>query len=119
MILITEARYSGVYEGGPWAAFAVASVQAVPSEAFGADTVAVNWWSAPTVPVGVGDTPNGALGRLEFYLDRDQKGSQAGLFALGDQVTVARPTPDAWYGAGVGAVREVEFRPILPHVGGL
>jgi hypothetical protein len=119
VVVITETRYSGMYEGGSWAAFSVSDFTSVPTAAFGADADAVHWWSQPSVPVGVGDTPNEALRHLAFLLARDRDGERTGYFAEGDRVRVARGTPDGWYADGVGVVRAVEFREARPYVGGL
>jgi hypothetical protein len=69
--------------------------------------------------VGVGDSPNEALARLEFLTARDHGGKEDSYFALGDLVRTASCTPRDWYGDGVGVVRAVEFRPLRPYVGGL
>lgn len=119
VIVILETRYGGVYEGGSWAAFSVSSHEAVPEDAFGGDPEACGWWGNPTVPVGVGDSPNEALARLEFLMARDRGGKEDSYFAVGDLVRTARCTPSDWYGDGVGIVRAVEFRPLRPYVGGL
>lgn len=119
MIVITETRYGGVYEGGPWAAFSVSDLAAVPGDAFSGDPFASGWWDAPSVPVGVGDSPDEALERLRFLLARDQEQDTTGYFNPGDQVEVARCSPSDWYGHGVGVVRCVEFRSSLQHEGGL
>jgi hypothetical protein len=119
MTVITETRYGGVYEGGSWAAFAVSEPASVPSEAFGGDEVAARWWDAPTVPVGLGDSPGEALGRLRFLVARDRKQDEGGYFQVGQTVQVARCAPSDWYSGDVGTVRSVEFRRSKPYVGGL
>ena len=119
MIVITETRYGGVYEGGPWAAFSASDLAAVPDDAFSGDPFASNWWDAPSVPVGVGDSPDEALERLTFMLARDQGQETNGYFNPDDQVEVANCTPDEWYGNGVGVVRCAESRPSPQYYGGL
>ena len=120
VIVITETRYGGVYEGGPWAAFSVSGLDAVPDDAFSSgDPFASGWWDAPSVPVGVGDSPDQALERLRFLLARDQGQETTGYLNPDDQVEVASCAPDEWYGVGVGVVRGVEFRPSLQYDGGL
>lgn len=119
VIVITETRYGGVYEGGPWAAFSVSDVDAIPEEAFSGDAFASGWWGSPTVPVGVGDSPDEALERLRFLVARDRQEEQTGYFAPGERVQVARCTPDEWYGKGIGIVRSVEFQRARPYSGGL
>jgi len=118
VVVIVETRYGGVYEGGPWAAFSVATHDALPADAFGGDPEACGWWGHPTVPVGVGDSPSEALARLEFVMDRDRDGTEVGYFGVGDPVRAAHCTPSDWCGDGVGVVRAVEFRPLRPYVGG-
>jgi hypothetical protein len=117
--VIIETRYGGVYEGGPWAAFGVDDPKQVPDEALGGDPVAAGWWGSPTVPVGVGDSPDEALDRLRFLTDRDRRSEETGFFEVGAEVRVASSTPDCWYGEGIGVVRSYEFRAALPYVGGL
>jgi hypothetical protein len=105
VIVIAETRYGGVYEGGPWAAFAVASTAEVPPDAFSGDIAATDWWDAPTVPVAAEDTPDRALRRLHYLLASDQP-----LFAAGASVRVAPCTPSDWYAQGVGRVIAAELR---------
>ena len=119
MAVIVETRYGGVYEGGLWAAFGVDDPKQVPDEALGGDPVAAGWWVTPTVPVGVGDSPNQALERLSFLIDRDSRHEETGCFEVGAEVRVASPTPDGWYGEGIGIVRSFEYRAAVPYVGGL
>lgn len=119
MIVILETRYGGVYEGGPWAAFSVASPASVPEDAFGGDAIAATWWGAPTMPVGVGDSPDDAHARLEHVLDRDRRQGVEGLFEVGADVRVAATAPSDFRAGEVGRVRSVEFRPIEPFAGGL
>lgn len=58
---ISPTRYSGVYEGGRWAAFRL-SPEHLPGEAFGGDPEASDWWvGAEAAWVGVGASPNGAF----------------------------------------------------------
>lgn len=86
MAVIGETRYGGMYEGGPWAAFDAPAARAnevegeehsvvpgisawhtepaVPPDAFGGDPVAAEWWSGPSVLVGVGDSQEEALDHL-------------------------------------------------------
>lgn len=52
---ITETRYSGVYEGGKWAAFDLWHDE-IPDEAFGDDTECAAWWEDYGDGVGTGDT---------------------------------------------------------------
>ena len=119
MVVITETRYGGVYEGGPWAAFSITAFDVMPDDAFGGDPFALAWWDQPSVPVGVGDSPDEALDRLRNLMQRDREHLQTGLFAVGDAVRVARCTPDEWYGSGTGTVHSVEYRPCRPYAGGL
>jgi hypothetical protein len=119
MTVITETRYGGVYEGGPWAAFGVESPASVPTEAFGGDPCAVDWWDNPTVPVGVGTTPDASFARLRALQDRDRDGLGRPLFDRGERVSVVRCVPSDWYRAGEGTVVELEHRPSRPFVGGL
>ncbi len=119
MIVITETRYGGVYEGGPWAAFSITAFDAIPDDAFSGDPFVSGWWEQPSVPVGVGDSPDDALDRLRHLMLRDQEHREAGVFAVGDTVRAAQCTPDDWYGSGNGIVRVVEFHPCRPFAGGL
>lgn len=91
----------------------------MPDEAFSGDAFTARWWGAPTVPVGVGDSPDEALAHLQFLMARDASHSENSYYALGEAVRVAACTPDEWYGEGIGVVRAVEFRPVRPYVGGL
>lgn len=119
VIVITETRYGGVYEGGPWAAFSIGDLAHMPDDAFAGDPFACGWWDEPSVPVGVGDSPDEALDRLRQLMARDQQQCEDGLFASGDPVRVASCTPHEWYGAGTGIVRSVEYKRIAPYAGGL
>jgi hypothetical protein len=119
VVVITETRYGGVYEGGPWAAFSVAGFDSVPGDAFGGDIYANDWWDKPTVPVAAGDSPDQALERLLFLVERDRENSETGRFSPGDSVVIARCTPSDWYSGSIGIVLSVEFRPARPFVGGL
>ena len=119
VVVITETRYGGVYEGGPWAAFSVSRLDSVPGEAFGGDTYALDWWDRPTIPVGAGDSPDEAFARLGLLVERDRASAESGLFSPGDLVLTARCTPDDWYPQTIGTVLSVEFRPCRPYVGGL
>ena len=119
VIVITETRYGGVYEGGPWAAFSLSPPGTPPDEAFSGDTYACDWWDQPTVPVGVGDSPDEALAVLQLLIDRDRNHEEVGCFAPGESVQVARCAPDAWCPQSIGVVQAVEFRPSRPYVGGV
>jgi hypothetical protein len=63
--VITETRYSGVYEGGRWASFpSMDDERMLPEEAFGEDTECIDfWWSEKSLTIGRGETPN------EAYMD--------------------------------------------------
>lgn len=119
VVVIAETRYRGVYEGGPWAAFAVSEIGAIPVDAFAGDPFASGWWDEPSVPVGVGDSPNDALSRLTQLMTRDRDYQETGLFGVGQVVRVAGCTPEEWYGSGNGIVRSVAYRPSRPYTGGL
>lgn len=62
-VTIIATRYTGAYEGGPWAAFNCDPGD-IPDDATGDDTDAFTWWRSPSVPVGVGATPDEALAAL-------------------------------------------------------
>ncbi|RJL23940.1 hypothetical protein D5H75_31375 [Bailinhaonella thermotolerans] len=64
---VRETRYAGVYEGGEWACFPCPAGE-VPGEAFGSDVVASAWWAENGSRVGVGDTPEAAMGDLASRL---------------------------------------------------
>ncbi len=117
--VITQTRYGGIYEGGPWAAFATTDLAFDPGDAFSGDTFALAWWDTPTVPVGVGETPDQALARPQKLIERDRNQAEEGLFAPGDPVLVARCAPDEWKCAEAAIVVSVEWRPCRPFVGGL
>ena len=58
---ITPTRYSGIYEGGRWAAMRL-SPEHLPDSAFGGDPEAYEWWvGAEAAWVGVGGSPNQAF----------------------------------------------------------
>lgn len=57
--IITPARYGGVYEGDIWVALPCYPEE-IPEAAFGDDISCMDWWSNPTIPVGVGNSPNNA-----------------------------------------------------------
>jgi hypothetical protein len=124
VIVIAETRYSGIYEGGPWAGFLVTGpggAPQLPEDAFGGDPAAVDWWWEPTVPVGVGDSPEEALGRLRQLLERDAAKSEDGYFSDGAQVRVADCAPSD-YDLGLdrrGTVISSEFVRTSPSSGGL
>jgi hypothetical protein len=117
--IIIETRYGGVYEGGPWAAFGVSDPRLVPGEAFSGDPLAFEWWDSPTVPVGVGDSPNDSLERLKALVARDRAKSEAGLFTVGERVAIAQCAPDDWRASDTAAVESVEYRHAQPRTGGL
>lgn len=62
-VTIITTRYGGAYEGGSWAAFNC-DPEAIPDDATGCDPEADLWWSRPSLPVGVGSTPDKALAAL-------------------------------------------------------
>lgn len=63
-VTICQARYTGVYEHGLWAAF-LAYPEDIPDEAFSDDITCMNWWTDHREEVGVGDTPNEAYDALK------------------------------------------------------
>lgn len=54
-VTICAVRYTGVYEGGLWAAFA-AYPWDVPEDAFADDMTCAEWWRQHRAEVGVGNT---------------------------------------------------------------
>lgn len=62
-ITIVRTRYSGVYEGGVWAAVAC-EPQDLPEQALGSDVECASWWGERRGEVGVGATPEDALASL-------------------------------------------------------
>ncbi|MDP9069276.1 MAG: hypothetical protein M3N53_13155 [Actinomycetota bacterium] len=113
MAVIGETRYGGIYEGGPWAAFDVSATgadpleggehvvvpgfsawhtqPAVPQEAFGGDSFAIEWWMAgPSVLVGVGDDATQALSHLEHLRRQAEEGvEKVRRYATGLRVGIA------------------------------
>lgn len=69
---ILPARYSGVYEGGQWVAFACEPWE-VPQDAFEDDCTCMAWWRTPTVLVAADHTPDGAHDLLLKALRRVKK----------------------------------------------
>jgi hypothetical protein len=68
-VVIREARYSGVYEGGKWFAIAEYSGESEALEAYihGDDCDALDFWdSEESKMIGVGNTPDEAL--KDLYL---------------------------------------------------
>lgn len=68
-LTIISTRYSGTYEGGRWAAFPLYPEE-LPPEATGDDLDCMDWWSSPTVAVGVALTPDRAVAALDAVIDR-------------------------------------------------
>jgi len=67
LVVIREARYSGVYEGGKWFAIAEYSGESEALEAYihGDDCDALDFWDSEEAKmIGVGDSPNSALADL-------------------------------------------------------
>ena len=64
---IVRDRYGGIYSGGVWVAWPL-SPSDLPTEPSDEDVPCRAFWlehrSAPTVPVGLGDTPDEALSQL-------------------------------------------------------
>ncbi len=70
-ITITQARYSGTYEGGAWVAFNNHAYD-VPTQAFADDITCMTWWdSAASTNVGRGTTPQDAYQNLLERLGED------------------------------------------------
>ncbi len=44
MPTLIKTRYSGTWEGGPWAAFDIESEDELPEDAFAGDIFAAEWW---------------------------------------------------------------------------
>ena len=66
-VIIREARYSGVYEGGKWFAIAEYSGESEALEGYinGDDCDALDFWDSEEAKmIGVGDSPNSALADL-------------------------------------------------------
>ena len=66
-VVIREARYSGVYEGGKWFAIAEYSGESEALEGYinGDDCDALDFWDSEEAKmIGVGDSPNSALADL-------------------------------------------------------
>lgn len=66
-IVIREARYSGVYEGGKWFAIAeyAGESEALENYIHGDDSDALDFWDSDEAKmIGVGDSPNSALADL-------------------------------------------------------
>ena len=59
-IVISQSRYSGVYEGGTW--FCIPNCESIPEDAIGDDCDCADFWmSEKSDLIGVGDTPDLAL----------------------------------------------------------
>lgn len=59
-IVISQSRYSGVYEGGTW--FCIPNCESIPEDAIGDDCDCVDFWtSEKSNLIGVGNTPDLAL----------------------------------------------------------
>ena len=67
-VTIFATRYNGGYEGGRWAALPLAPEE-VPDDALGEDIECREWWENPSVAVGLGATPNGALAALDVVIE--------------------------------------------------
>lgn len=63
-VTIITTRYSGVYEGGDWAAFKMRAHE-VPRAATGDDSECMAWWNEYGAGVGVGPSPEAALADLQ------------------------------------------------------
>lgn len=68
-IIVVQTRYGGIYEGGPWAAFAGWSIDEIARAqegAFGGDIECYQWWDRnkhdPTIAVG--EEPGDAVERV-------------------------------------------------------
>ena len=59
-IVISQSRYSGVYEGGTW--FCIPNCESIPEDAVGDDCDCADFWmSEKSSHIGVGNTPDSAL----------------------------------------------------------
>ena len=59
-IVISQSRYSGVYEGGTW--FCIPNCESIPEDAIGDDCDCADFWmSEKSSHIGVGNTPDSAL----------------------------------------------------------
>jgi len=111
--VVAQTRYRGTYEGGRWAAFEVWGPPGgeihVPPEAFGSDTVAVEWWwGGPSVAVGIGETPGDALDHLMHKIRHPSEP----FVPIGARVSVA-DAPDFWQHDGVAVVADAVSEPRL------
>lgn len=61
-------RHGGTYEGGQWAALPCHPDE-FPPQANGDDIELRDWFTDPTIAVGVGETPDEALAALEAVID--------------------------------------------------
>lgn len=62
-LIILRTPYSGVYEGGLWAAL-VCEPQDLPKQALGNDLECAFWWREYRDGIGLGATPDEALAAL-------------------------------------------------------
>lgn len=69
-ITVIQTRYSGVYEGGKWAAFHCDHDE-IPGPATGSDVPCGAWWNANGHLVGVGSDPDEAIGDLRLKIFND------------------------------------------------
>ncbi len=67
-VTITCDRYDGTYSHAKWVAFHC-HPDDVPAAIYGSDEECANFWHAPTIPVGRGNTPEGAVRNLEHKLE--------------------------------------------------
>ncbi len=73
-LTVTADRYGGVYSGGAYLAWNCCPWE-VPQEAFGDDLICGWYWNSNTTPVGIGETPERAVGDLQRKLFHE-KGSE-------------------------------------------
>lgn len=68
-LTIVADRYSGIYSGGAWTAWPC-EPWAVPEAAHGGDVACAAFFAAPTLPYGIGATPEEARDDLIARLGR-------------------------------------------------
>lgn len=67
-VTVVKTRYSGVYEGGRWAAFPV-EAHDVPMQASDDDVTCMMWWAENGDYVGIGVDPIAAIEDLESKIE--------------------------------------------------
>jgi hypothetical protein len=70
--VVVRTRYSGVYEGGRWAAFQAYPEDLVGEDWAAGDTIVAGWWAKRRGIIGIGESPEEAYAALRRIPESDR-----------------------------------------------